>query len=159
MARIFLKIELDSELKLLYHNATLSGKLRTESDYEADLFESELNDHIEREFSDIRYTFPEILDYGEVYAFGRGGRTLAPENLIETLGGSRFRIKGVYELNLTPLEMRKLLKTLRLFNEQVRLWCRTVPDNIIMSIREDYKDDLEKNKNKKRKTITKTIYV
>lgn len=157
MRKIKLKAELQNELDKMYHNATLHGKLRTESDYENDLVESELRFRIEMSFEDLKLELPEIFNYGEVYQYGRGGRTVCPEKLVS--GGVYWRIKKVDDLEMTASEMRTLLKVLRKFDALVRDFCSSVTDSVIEDIRLEHAEGLAKNKNKKRRTKTVTEYV
>ena len=149
--------KLKTELERLYHNATLRGKLFTESDYESDLYQSYLDDYVQMEFSDIKYNVPNILKYGKVYSYGRGGRTVAPENLIKSRGGSSFSIKSVEDLE-DSFNLEELTKDLKKFNDYVTSWCNSTPDSIIKMIREEHSEKLEMNKDKKRKTRTVTTY-
>ena len=157
MKKIDLKAELQNELDKIYHNATLHGKLRTESDYEYDLVESELRLIIEMSFEDLKLELPEIFNYGEVYQYGRGGRTVCPKKLVN--GGVYWRIKKVDDLEMTASEMRTLLKVLRKFNTLVREFCSSVTDSVIEDIRLEHAEDIAKNKGKKRKIRTITEYI
>lgn len=157
MGKINLTRLVESELERLYHNATLSY-VETDSDYECDLVHSQLNSEIECAFSDIKYTCPKILNYGKVYSWGRGGRTVAPEDLIKQRGGSSFSIKTIEDLEMSPLEFRELYKTLNEFNNMVEEFCKHQPKACLEFIREEYKTDLNTNKNKKRKYFSGVRY-
>ena len=158
MKKINLTDLLNAELERTYHNATLGGKLRTESDYESDLVQSQVEIECQDAIADLRFTCPKIFNYGEVYQWGRGGRTLAPEQLIIQGGGGSFRIKSAEDLNLSAFECRELLKTLREFNDLVENFCAHVVDNAIEFIREEFKNELEEKKGKKRVVFTGVRY-
>lgn len=152
--------QLQNELDNMYHNATIrQGKLTTESDYETDLVQEFINDECSRAINDIKYSFPAILKYGEVYAWGRSGATLAPESLIDQKGGGSFRIKKAEDLELTVSQKRHLLKTLVKFNKLVRSFCSEVSDDMIMHVRECYGEEIAENKDKKRQYQSGYIYV
>lgn len=157
MKKINLKKELQDELNKIYHNATLHGKLIAESDFESDLVDSELRFRIEMSFEDLKLELPEIFNYGKVYQYGRGGRTVCPEKLVS--GGVYWRIKKVTDLEMTASELRTLLKVLKKFNALVRDFCSSVTDSVIEDIRLEYAEDIAKNKGKKRKIKTVTEYV
>lgn len=152
--------QLQNELDNLYHNATIrAGKLRTESDYEADLLEEFLQDTVRTAIEDIPYSYPEIAKYGEMYQWGRSGATLAPEGLIQQEGGSRFRIKTVDELELSTSDKKELLKALKEFNKSVKMFCTTIRDETLEYIRSEYADKLEENKDKKRQYYSGVRYI
>lgn len=152
--------QLQNELDNMYHNATIMrGKLTTESDYETDLVQEFINDECSRAVSDLKYSLPDILKYGEVYTWGRSGATLAPEGLIEQRGGGSFRIKKAEDLELTVAQKRHLLKTLVEFNKLVRVFCSEVSDDMIMHVRECYGEEIAENKDKKRQYQSGYIYV
>jgi hypothetical protein len=149
---------IQAELDRIYHNATLGGSLRTESDFEedifSDIFELERNMAIE----DAETEFSELVDmFGTLYQFGRGGRTLAFNDLIKGHGGSRYSVKTLEELGLDEIDTDKLERILILlnrFNDEVRSWCKSAPDYILRDIREEYAEEIKENRNKKRTTVT-----
>jgi hypothetical protein len=149
---------IQAELGRIYHNATLRGSLRTESDFEEDIFnevfESERNMAIE----DAETEFSELVDmFGHIYQFGRGGRTLAFDDLMKGHGGSRYSVKTLEELGLDEIDTDKLERILILlnrFNDEVRSWCKSAPDHILRDIREEYAEEIKENRNKKRTTVT-----
>lgn len=149
---------IQAELDRIYHNATLRGSLRTESDFEEDIFnevfESERNMAIE----DAETEFSELVDmFGHIYQFGRGGRTLAFDDLMKGHGGSRYSVKTLEELGLDEIDTDKLERILILlnrFNDEVRSWCKSAPDHILRDIREEYAEEIKENRNKKRTTVT-----
>jgi hypothetical protein len=159
MKKIDLIKELQDELDNLYHNATIHYSVHCQSDYEADLLQSEIEMSCQIALDDIGEVCPDILNYGEVYQYGRGGRTLAPDNLIRMRGGSSFSIKNVDDLELNYLEMRKLLKTLRKFNKLVNEFCSNVVKHSHEFITSEYSEEIENNKNKKRQHYSGVRYV
>jgi len=69
-----------------------------------------------------------ISEYGTLYTYGRGGRTLAPEHLIQTRGGSGFSIREDYCEDLSIEDVVRLISTVEAFNAYVKAWCAGVPD-------------------------------
>ena len=63
-----------------------------------------------------------IIEYGKLYTWGRGGRTLAPDELIRQRGGSSFSIKNPEDLTLTLEEKTDMILTLEAFNASVEEW-------------------------------------
>jgi len=159
MKKSILIEKLQSELERTYHNATLKSKLTCDSDYECDLVEEQVRFECKDAIQNIRYEFPAILNYGKVYTWGRGGRTLCPEGLIIQRGGCSFRVKSVEDLEMTYHELRTLLKVLTEFNDKVESFCNTVTDSAIEFIREEYAEQIEKNKNKRRQHFSGVRYV
>ena len=66
-----------------------------------------------------------ITDYGTLYQWGRGGRTLAPEDLIKQCGGDSFRIREPEGDNETLTRMIQIVES---FNRYVSNWCASVPE-------------------------------
>lgn len=157
-----IRTDLSKELKRLYHNATLTGKLRTESDFESDLFQSRMEFEIEVAFQDLNDGLIPGLEsftkkYGEVFSYGRGGRTVAPSCFIESRGFS-WKIKRLEDLEENFEDLETLLNDLKVFNDFVINWCSSVPDQVIEQNREENFEDLEKFKDKKRRTRTVVSY-
>lgn len=70
-----------------------------------------------------------IYSFGEVYQYGRGGRTLAPEKLVKVKGGSSFTLKATwdnFDFNVEALTTAILI--LEAFNKLVKKWNKDVPD-------------------------------
>lgn len=71
--------------------------------------------------------YEEISDYGNLYTWGRGSRTLAPNDLIRTHGGSSFSI------NVEPAQEWPISKVVELtliveaFNDYVKAWNKDIP--------------------------------
>lgn len=69
------------------------------------------------------YYVSQITQYGNLYTWGRGGRTLAPNDLINTRGCSSFSIKDADDFNEKSKEYTiQLILTLEAFNHYVREW-------------------------------------
>lgn len=148
---------LQTQLERLHHNATPTGKLILESDYEIDLFEEEFQFIKTMAFDDLNLEFSELKrKYGNFFQYGRGGRTVAPSKLIPN-SEYAHAIKVKY-LDLEPLEARWLYKELKRFNDYVIDWNQKTPDLLIKYIKEEYSEQIKANKNKKRITRTITSY-
>jgi hypothetical protein len=64
-----------------------------------------------------------ILDYGKLYTWGRGGRTLAPDGLINSRGAG-FSIKKADDFSEYSREaIVDLIKAIDAFNEYILNWC------------------------------------
>ena len=66
--------------------------------------------------------------YGHLYTYGRGGRTLAPEKLVETRGGSCFSPREGYADDMAIGDVVTLIRVVESFNRFVAVWCRDVPN-------------------------------
>lgn len=69
-----------------------------------------------------------ITEWGDLYQWGRGGRTLAPKGLITQHGGSNFSIAEGIAQQGSITSALDLLAVLESFNRYVRDWCRAIPD-------------------------------
>jgi len=69
-----------------------------------------------------------ITDYGKLYQWGRGGRTLAPNDLITQHGGSSFSAKEDYAADMAPAALVDLIRIIESFNRHVGAWCASVPE-------------------------------
>lgn len=69
-----------------------------------------------------------ISEYGKLYQFGRGGRTLAPENLIHQGGGSSFSMDESAPDEMTISDCIELIVIVESFNRVVQAWCKAVPE-------------------------------
>lgn len=69
-----------------------------------------------------------ITDYGKLYQYGRGGRTLAPDDLIKQRGGSSFSINEEYADELSATACVELIRVVESFNRVVSDWCNGVPE-------------------------------
>jgi hypothetical protein len=100
-----------------------------------------------------------ILDHGKLYTWGRGGRTLAPDGLINSRGAS-FSIKDAGEFAHYSREaIVDLIKAIDAFNEYVINWCSSENLSYMWA---DYcdnkKDDLKSEAIEARKEL-KTLLV
>ena len=147
---------LNDALLEMYHNATPTYP-SLESDYEQDIFNSWFQDITSFEIDEMEHD-PVVgyfvKRYGPLYTHGRGGRTLAPNKLVLRRGAS-FRMAQVEDLDLTPLEARKLLKDVNEFNRAVVAWNKSVPEMWKESVEANgWDEEIEANKNKRRKQVT-----
>lgn len=68
-----------------------------------------------------------ITEYGKLYQWGRGGRTLAPVDLVRQGGGSSFSIAtDVSEKSIS--DCIELIRIVESFNRCVESWCKSVPE-------------------------------
>jgi hypothetical protein len=63
-----------------------------------------------------------IGEYGKLYQWGRGGRTLAPENIVRTRGGSNFSLREDYADDMTIADVVELIRVVEAFNRYVVAW-------------------------------------
>lgn len=68
-----------------------------------------------------------ITDYGRLYTWGRGGRTLAPEGLVKQHGGRGFTVDQEYAVDLPIANVVRLTRVVESFNHYVHDWCKDVP--------------------------------
>lgn len=68
-----------------------------------------------------------IHEYGRIYSYGRGGRTLAPDNWTRPRGGSGFSAKQYDYEDLTAERAADILRDVREFNAFIRAWCDYTP--------------------------------
>lgn len=123
----------------LYHNATprypcLDGEA---GERFQDWFEFAAQSEIEYiagggaysgEYHEDRQPWGRISEYGRLYQWGRGGRTVAPEDLIQQRGGSSFSIREDYADGLPVRDVVKLIQIVESFNSYVSAWCDSVPE-------------------------------
>lgn len=64
-----------------------------------------------------------ILEHGKLYSWGRGGRTLAPDGLINQHGGSSFSIKQYDCEDMSNADAVVLIQAVEAFNAYVASWC------------------------------------
>lgn len=69
-----------------------------------------------------------ITDYGQLYQYGRGGRTLAPDDLVKMGGGSAFGVREASARELSYAAAVELVRVLESFNAYVAAWCKSVPE-------------------------------
>lgn len=84
-------------------------------------------------------------EFGELYQWGRGGRTLAPENLVKHCGGGSFAlIEDAFEGRSIAATVDGLM-ILESFNAYVESWCEGVPEMWRDHMREETNQGLEEN--------------
>lgn len=158
--KVSLEQRLEEELQRTYHNGTFgNSKYQAESDFEADQVESEVRSMVETEFSDLENQCPLVCKFGEVYQYGRGGRTVAPDYIIRHGGGSSFSIKHADDFIDDPVNARRLLKALKQLNDYVEAFCTSAYDRAFEYVRESMSKELKKNKGKKRQHYSGVRYV
>ncbi len=70
-----------------------------------------------------------INEWGTLYQWGRGGRTLAPDHLVRQCGGSSFALKvHEYDDGYSIADVVEAIRVFESFNAYVESWCRGVPD-------------------------------
>ena len=74
------------------------------------------------------HAWERISEYGKLYTWGRGGRTLAPDRLIKQRGGSSFSINEAYADELTAADTVELIRVVESFNRYVESWCNGLPE-------------------------------
>lgn len=87
------------------------------------------------------YLVSRATKFGDLYQWGRGGRTLAPDRLVRQTGAGRFRIPEAekYE-DWNALDMVELIQILEAFNQYVKNGCS---QEAIESYYRDWKEDRE----------------
>lgn len=81
-----------------------------------------------RQYRLDRQGWEHISEFGKLYTWGRGGRTLAPDHLVSQRGGSSFRMREDYPAECTIAECVDLICIVESFNAYVAEWCKNVPD-------------------------------
>jgi hypothetical protein len=69
-----------------------------------------------------------ISEFGKLYQWGRGGRTLAPDHLVKRRGGSSFSVDESAFDDLPIADCVDSLRIVESFNRYVDSWCKSVPD-------------------------------
>ena len=69
-----------------------------------------------------------IGEFGKLYQYGRGGRTLAPDTLVGGRGGSSFALKVDAFEGQRIADITRAILILESFNSYVGAWCRGVPE-------------------------------
>lgn len=67
-------------------------------------------------------------EFGKLYQWGRGGRTLAPEGLVKQHGGSSFSLREDYCAEMSIARVVEVLRIVESFNDAVESWCASVPE-------------------------------
>jgi hypothetical protein len=84
-------------------------------------------------------------EFGELYQWGRGGRTLAPKDLVKQRGGSSFAmIEDAFDEKSIAATVDVVL-ILESFNAYVESWCKGVPEMWREHVREEADEGLEEN--------------
>lgn len=84
-------------------------------------------------------------EFGELYQWGRGGRTLAPENLVKQGGCGAFAlIEDAFDGRSIAATVDGL-RILESFNAYVESWCEGVPEMWREYVREETAEGLEEN--------------
>jgi hypothetical protein len=76
-----------------------------------------------------------IGEYGKLYQYGRGGRTLAPDDLVRSRGMS-WGIREDYAEEISIAACVRLIQIVESFNRYVAEWCRSVPEQWAEVVRE-----------------------
>jgi hypothetical protein len=84
--------------------------------------------------------------FGRIYSWGRGGRTVAPEGLIRTHGGSRFSTDEGLPAERSIAFCVDLILVLESFNAYVRAWCDGLP-----SMWREHCEELEREREEERR--------
>lgn len=102
-----------------------------------------------RQFIEERkYIECRIHEYGEIYSYGRGGRTLAPEGW--TVNSHRgFNARQYEPEDLTLAGAAVLLRDVQAFNSYIRSWCAYAPE----AYREHCINELENDIHHKREEL------
>lgn len=69
-----------------------------------------------------------ITEYGKLYTWGRGGRTLAPNGLIRQGGGSSFSIDTSKAEEASYADLTELILIVEAFNAYVEAWNKGIPE-------------------------------
>ncbi len=69
-----------------------------------------------------------IGELGKLHTYGRGGRTLAPADLVRTRGGSSFGMREDYCDERPIADCVDLVRIVESFNACVAGWCKGVPE-------------------------------
>jgi hypothetical protein len=72
--------------------------------------------------------YERITEYGKLYTWGRGGRTLAPVELIRQRGGSAFSIDTSKAEEANHANLTELVLIVEAFNAYVEAWNKGVPE-------------------------------
>jgi len=130
----------------MYHNATIRSFPDFRNDYESTIFWEWLTDAVSFEISELNYITKNKMkqnalverakyaphegiaeDYGLIYQWGRGGRTVAPIKLIKMRGGSSFSLIYDFFDDKNISDVTESILAIESFNETVKSWCKSVP--------------------------------
>jgi hypothetical protein len=90
--------------------------------------ERERCNHLDSRVSPVNVLWERIGEYGDLYQWGRGGRTLAPTHLIRQHGGSSFSTNDDCGADLPIRQCVELTRIVESFNRQVADWCKSIPE-------------------------------
>lgn len=108
-----------------------------------------------RDIEIMRYApYENITEYGKLYTYGRGGRTLAPENLMTGRGNLNESIID----EMRSSELTRFCIIVESFNKMVGNWNKEVPNMFKEAIEaNEWQAEIDARKGKKRKKVT--VYV
>lgn len=66
--------------------------------------------------------------FGELYTWGRGGRTVAPDRLVQGRGGSSFALSASYLDGWSAERLTEAVRVLEAFGAEVAAWNAAVPE-------------------------------
>lgn len=69
-----------------------------------------------------------ISQYGKLYSWGRGGRTIAPNDLVKQCGGSSFVLRESLPDEMSIEDCVELIRVVESFNQYVKNWNKSVPE-------------------------------
>lgn len=122
--RIALQRRAERAIAGLYHLATPSYP--REFGPFADDFDSWLSDFASLAIDDVN-AGPVAEMFGRVYSWGRGGRTVAPESVIEERGGGSFRLTAAALEDWSAADLTRGVRILESFAADVAAWNRDIP--------------------------------
>ncbi len=67
-----------------------------------------------------------ITEYGRLYQYGHGGRTLAPDDFVKQGGGSQFGMLADFD-DLPIADVVEIIQIVESFNSYCAAWCESVP--------------------------------
>lgn len=104
--------------------------------------------------------YENIIDYGKLYSYGRGGRTIAPDDLVVERLGHFQRANTDYLDDCTNSELTDLIKAVESFNQYVNDWNNSIGEQWAEYVREnDLQSEIDDMDGKTARVVTKTIYV
>lgn len=112
---------------------------------------------VRRDIEVSKYALYErIINYGTLYTYGRGGRTLAPSDLVDTRQGHMQRPNMDFLESLTRGGLTELILVVESFNKYVKDW-----NNSLDTLWNEYKleNDLQQdiNDNDSKRQVTRTV--
>lgn len=86
-----------------------------------------------------------VREYGAVYSYGRGGRTLAPESWINSRGRGFNPMQYEYD-EISAEKAAEMLRDVKLWNKWVKSWCEYAPQNYREAARDFFSENMAQNK-------------